>query len=71
MSVHGTMNARMTVITFAHRGARTEEPENSLPAFRRALELGASGLETDVWLSADREVVCTHDAGWRTPPPPR
>lgn len=31
-------------------------------AFRRALELGAGGLETDVWLSADGEVVCAHDA---------
>lgn len=53
---------RTRVITFAHRGARLEEPENTLRAFRRALELGASGLETDVWLSADREVVCVHDA---------
>ena len=52
----------MAVITFAHRGRAEEAPENSLPAFRRALELGASGLETDVWLSADGEVVCTHDA---------
>jgi glycerophosphoryl diester phosphodiesterase len=51
----------VTVITFAHRGARLEEPENTLPAFRRALDLGASGLETDVWLSSDREVVCVHD----------
>jgi glycerophosphoryl diester phosphodiesterase len=50
------------VITFAHRGARLEHPENTLRAFRRARELGASGLETDVWLSADGEVVCTHDA---------
>jgi glycerophosphoryl diester phosphodiesterase len=49
------------VITFAHRGARLEEPENTIPAFRRALELGASGLETDVWRSADSEVVCAHD----------
>ena len=49
------------VITFAHRGARLEEPENTIPAFRRALELGASGLETDVWCSADGEVVCAHD----------
>jgi glycerophosphoryl diester phosphodiesterase len=56
------MIGRMAVITFAHRGARLEEPENSLPAFRRGLELGARGLETDVWLSADGEVVCTHDA---------
>jgi glycerophosphoryl diester phosphodiesterase len=50
------------VITFAHRGARLEEPENTIPAFRRALSAGAAGIETDVWLSADREVVCVHDA---------
>jgi glycerophosphoryl diester phosphodiesterase len=48
-------------ITFAHRGARIDEPENTIPAFRRALELGASGLETDAWLSADGEVVLAHD----------
>jgi glycerophosphoryl diester phosphodiesterase len=48
-------------ITFAHRGARLLEPENTIPAFRRALEAGASGLETDVWLAADGEVVCAHD----------
>jgi glycerophosphoryl diester phosphodiesterase len=51
----------VAVITFAHRGARLEEPENTLPAFRRALDLGAGGLETDVWLAADGEVVCCHD----------
>ncbi len=51
----------MAVITFAHRGARLEEPENTIPAFRRALEEGAGGLETDVWLSSDGEVVCVHD----------
>lgn len=48
-------------ITFAHRGARLEEPENTIPAFRRALAAGVSGLETDVWCSADGEVVCAHD----------
>jgi glycerophosphoryl diester phosphodiesterase len=48
-------------ITFAHRGARTDAPENTLPAFRRALELGARGLETDAWLSGDGEVVLVHD----------
>jgi glycerophosphoryl diester phosphodiesterase len=51
----------VTVITFAHRGARLIEPENTLPAFRAALDQGASGLETDVWLSADGQVVCSHD----------
>ncbi len=49
-------------ITFAHRGARLEERENTIPAFARALAAGATGLETDVWLSADGEVVCSHDA---------
>jgi glycerophosphoryl diester phosphodiesterase len=52
----------VAVITFAHRGARLVEPENTIPAFRVALEAGAAGIETDVWLSADSEVVCTHDA---------
>ena len=49
------------VISFAHRGARLEEPENTIPAFARALDAGATGLETDVWLSADGAVVCAHD----------
>jgi len=49
-------------ITFAHRGARLEERENTIPAFARALAAGVAGLETDVWLSADGEVVCSHDA---------
>ena len=51
----------MAVITFAHRGGRADLPENTLPAFRRALELGARGLETDARLSADGEVVLAHD----------
>jgi glycerophosphoryl diester phosphodiesterase len=51
----------MAVITFAHRGGRADLPENTLPAFRRALDLGARGLETDARLSADGEVVLVHD----------
>ena len=53
------------VITFAHRGARAERPENTIAAFVRALELGASGLESDAWLAADGEVVLVHDATFR------
>lgn len=52
-------------ITFGHRGARLEEPENTIPSFRRALELGASGLETDAWLAGDAEVVLAHDGSVR------
>jgi glycerophosphoryl diester phosphodiesterase len=51
----------VTPITFAHRGARLEAPENTLAAFRIAREAGASGLESDAWLTADGEVVLVHD----------
>jgi glycerophosphoryl diester phosphodiesterase len=51
----------VAVITFAHRGARLVEPENTIPAFRVALDQGVTGIETDVWLSADGQVVCAHD----------
>lgn len=49
------------IIGFAHRGARAEKPDNTLPAFERALELGAGGLESDAWLTADGFVVLDHD----------
>jgi glycerophosphoryl diester phosphodiesterase len=48
-------------IAFAHRGARAHAPENTLEAFALALKLGANGLESDVWLTADGEVVLDHD----------
>ena len=44
-----------------HRGARGLAPENSLPAFRRALELGVTTLELDTVVSADSQVVASHD----------
>jgi glycerophosphoryl diester phosphodiesterase len=48
-------------ITFAHRGARAHAQENTLDAFVLALKLGAAGLESDVWLTADGEAVLDHD----------
>lgn len=48
-------------IGFAHRGARADAPENTLDAFRLATRLGANGLESDVWLTADGEAVLDHD----------
>lgn len=48
-------------IGFAHRGARAAAPENTIDAFRLALRLGATGLESDVWLTADGEAVLDHD----------
>jgi glycerophosphoryl diester phosphodiesterase len=55
------MTALSGIIAFAHRGARAELPDNTIPGFSRALELGANGLETDAWLTADGEVVLDHD----------
>lgn len=48
-------------IGFAHRGARAHAPENTISAFELALRLGATGLESDVWVTADGEAVLDHD----------
>jgi glycerophosphoryl diester phosphodiesterase len=48
-------------IGFAHRGARANAPENTLEAFRLAVRLGATGVESDVWLTQDGEAVLDHD----------
>lgn len=48
-------------LLFAHRGASLELPENTLPAFRLGLELGASYLETDVHVTRDGQPVLAHD----------
>lgn len=44
-----------------HRGARGLKPENTLPAFEAALDLGVSAVETDVLLTADGVPVLVHD----------
>lgn len=49
-----------------HRGARGLMPENTLPAFWKALELGVTTLEMDVVISADSQVVVSHDP-WFSP----
>ncbi len=48
-------------IGFAHRGARAHAPENTLEAFALAVRLGATGLESDAWITADGSVVLDHD----------
>ncbi len=53
-------------IGFAHRGARAQVRENTLDAFVLALRLGATGLESDVWLTADGVPVLDHDGVVRT-----
>lgn len=48
-------------ITHAHRGARGYAPENTMPAFKKAYELGAEAIELDVNLTKDGHVVIFHD----------
>ena len=45
----------------AHRGASGYAPENTMEAFKLAIEMGADAIETDVHLTKDGEVVIIHD----------
>jgi len=46
---------------WGHRGASGYEPENTMRSFRKALELGADGVETDAFCTADDQVILSHD----------
>jgi len=49
------------MLKIAHRGAKAYEPENTLKAFQKALDLNADGIELDVHLSADGHIIVIHD----------
>jgi glycerophosphoryl diester phosphodiesterase len=49
------------VLAIAHRGASGYAPENTVAAFRRAVALGASFIETDLQLTRDAHFVAIHD----------
>jgi glycerophosphoryl diester phosphodiesterase len=49
------------MLVIAHRGASWERPENTLPAFERAIELGADYVELDVHADQEGRLVVTHD----------
>jgi glycerophosphoryl diester phosphodiesterase len=51
----------MKTLCIAHRGASAEAPENTLPAFRRALALGVDGIELDTQVTSDGVAVVFHD----------
>ncbi len=50
------------VFVAAHRGWRSRYPENTMSAFRAALELGVDQIETDVRVTKDGKLVLIHDA---------
>lgn len=51
----------MTPKIIAHRGANADAPENTLAAFQLAMDQSADGIELDVMLSGDGQVVVIHD----------
>lgn len=57
------MNGVVAMDVQGHRGARGYLPENTLPAFARALEIGVDTLELDVGVTKDGVVVVHHDRG--------
>lgn len=52
-------------LVLGHRGASAQAPENTIAAFRLAVEQGADGVELDVWRCATGEPVVIHDADAR------
>jgi len=54
-------NRSEQIIWHGHRGCRGLRPENSLPAFIKAMELGMDALEMDVVISKDLQVVVAHE----------
>jgi glycerophosphoryl diester phosphodiesterase len=60
--MRGVYDARVhPLLLYAHRGATAEQPENTMPAFRRALEIGVDALEMDVHMTRDGVPVVSHD----------
>jgi len=53
--------AKKAIWTIAHRGASGHAPENTMASFRRAVELGATFVETDLQITRDAQVVAIHD----------
>jgi glycerophosphoryl diester phosphodiesterase len=49
------------MLNIAHRGASGHAPENTLAAFRIAVEMGARFIETDLQLTRDARIVAMHD----------
>jgi glycerophosphoryl diester phosphodiesterase len=51
----------MNVLAFAHRGSSIDCPENTMPAFEKAVELGTDFIETDIHFTRDKKFVLIHD----------
>ena len=63
--VLATLHLRPRPLVIAHRGASGHAVENSLPAFQKAIDLGADMMELDVWRLRDGTIAVFHDADLR------
>ena len=55
------MNTSKYPLIWGHRGASGYAPENTLPAFKMAADMGADGVELDIQMTKDGEIVVCHD----------
>src|SRR3954462_3984540 len=60
LTMNGT-EAASRILVHGHRGARAMRPENTLPAFEYALQVGVDVLELDVAVTKDNVLVASHD----------
>jgi glycerophosphoryl diester phosphodiesterase len=49
------------MLKIGHRGAKGYAPENTLISFQKAMDLGVDGIELDVHLTSDEQLICLHD----------
>lgn len=57
-----TYGDEVNIKMIAHRGASALEPENTIPSFNKAASIGAWGVETDIYVLRDGNIVVFHDA---------
>ena len=66
-SKHATFAKRILgkknkIAVFSHRGGALEAPENSMTAFRHSIDIGITGIETDIMKTRDNVYVTSHDS---------
>ena len=59
--MHDVADPRVRPRVVAHRGSSRDYPEHTLEAYQRAFDVGADGIECDVRLTRDGQLVCVHD----------
>lgn len=61
IQLHQPANHEIETLVYAHRGSKCNRPENTLASFNEAIRIGTDGIELDVHLTADNQLVVIHD----------